>query len=94
MYRLARLLISRPFSTHLEQVEAEVYQVLRNFDKVNPAKITRQSSFDELGLDSLDVMEVVVDLEEKLNVTLSDDEALRVLSVLDAITIFSKHKSK
>lgn len=93
MYRLARIFTRRCFTTNLEQVEAEVFQVLRTFDKINPSRINRQSSFEELGLDSLDVIEVVVALEENLNVTLSDDEALRVLSVLDAITVFSKHKS-
>lgn len=43
-------------------------------------------------MDSLDTMELIVDIEEKLNVELKDDEVLNMKTVLDAINIFMKHK--
>ena len=68
--------------------------MLRTFGKVNPTRINRQSSFEELGLDSSYVIELVVAIEYNFNLTLTIDQALSVISVLDGITVFSKHKSK
>jgi acyl carrier protein len=42
-------------------------------------------SFDELGIDSLDVVELVMELEEQLDVSIPDDEAERIKTVGDAI---------
>jgi acyl carrier protein len=61
-------------------------------DKVMPHKIRREASFQELGLDSLDTMEFIVDTEEKLSVELTDEEVLNMKTVMDAINIFMKHK--
>lgn len=47
----------------LEETEAKVYQVLKTAAKCNQAKLTRTASFEELGFDSLDSVELVVAME-------------------------------
>ena len=38
--------------------------------ELNPADITRESTFESLGIDSLDIVEMVMDLETELGVEL------------------------
>jgi len=93
LYKLP-LLPVRCFSMTLEEVESTVFEVIKRFDKVDPAKVSRASTFEELGLDSLDAVETVVAMEEKFGVDLEDGEAMKVVSVKDAVTVFHKHKAK
>jgi hypothetical protein len=47
----------------LEEVEAKVYQVLKTAAKCNQSKLSRTATFEELGFDSLDSVELVVAME-------------------------------
>jgi len=53
--------------------------------------VTPSASFKELGLDSLDVVEVVMAMEEEFTVEIPDSEADKILSVPEAIEYFSAH---
>ena len=89
-----RLAGVRSFAMSLEEVESTVFEVVKRFDKVDPNKVSRTVTFQELGLDSLDAVESVVAMEEKFGVDLEDTEAMKIASLKDAITIFHKHKAK
>ncbi len=53
-----------------------------------PELVTAESSLvDDIGLDSLDVVEFLLGLEEKFGVTISDDEAEKVFTVGDAMAL-------
>lgn len=48
--------------------------------------------FEELGFDSLDIVELIVAFEENLGVDLTDEEAEnQIRTIGDAVNIFSKH---
>lgn len=86
-------------SEALEIVEAGVFEILKGAAKCQLDKLSRAASFKELGFDSLDQVELVVAMEEKFNINLTDDESLKIQSVLDAIQIIhkaflSEHTSK
>ncbi|AOG60765.1 acyl carrier protein [Spiroplasma helicoides] len=49
--------------------------------------IVGDSEFRSLGLDSLDLMDMIVQLEEKLNVSLSDDQLLEIKTVNDLVKV-------
>lgn len=53
-------------------------------------KITLESSFKELGLDSLDALALINDLEEEYSVNVSDQEVLKIRTVGQAVEIFHK----
>ncbi len=72
-----------------EEVEARVLIVLRGIEKLSSASITPSSSFDDLGLDSLDQVEVVMQLEEEFCVDLYDPDAAKITTVPQAVEIFS-----
>lgn len=49
------------------------------------SKITMDSSLKELGLDSLDLVEIILDGEERLGITFENDELLTFKTVGDVV---------
>ena len=66
-----------------------IIELLEGFDKVDSAKvgeITESANFvQDLGLDSLDVVEVVMELEHEFNIQIPDNEADSLKTVEQAI---------
>jgi NADH dehydrogenase (ubiquinone) 1 alpha/beta subcomplex 1, acyl-carrier protein len=54
-------------------------------------QITTSSTFKELGLDSLDAVEVVMAMEEEFSVEIPDEDADSIQSVEAAIDYFVNH---
>ncbi|WFD24067.1 mitochondrial acyl carrier protein [Malassezia equina] len=53
----------------LEEIKARINEVLKSFEKVDAAKLSPTASFmNDLGLDSLDSVEVVMAIEEEFNI--------------------------
>jgi acyl carrier protein len=50
------------------------------------------ASFDDLGVDSLDVIELVMELEEQFDVSIPDDQAERIQTVRDAIRYLRRQR--
>lgn len=55
------------------------------------SKLSRDATFEDLGFDSLDTVELVIAIEENLGVDLTNEEAEKITNVQDAITIFTKY---
>jgi len=67
-------------------VLARVTEVVKNFEKVDASKVTAESHFiNDLGLDSLDVVEVVMALEQEFVLDIPDHEAEKIQSIPDAV---------
>lgn len=61
---------------------------------VDPAKVTEEASFiDDLGADSLDIVELVMAFEEQFEIEIPDDEAEKINTVGDAIRYISSKVS-
>lgn len=83
---------SDPSSTQiLEEVEAKIFQVLKSAAKCKTERLTRNATFEELGFDSLDSVELVVAMEENFGFDISNEEAEKIHNVNDAITLFNKY---
>lgn len=54
------------------ETEDRVLSVLKNFDKVDSTKLSISTPFTQLGLDSLDVVEVMIALEEEFHMEIPD----------------------
>jgi acyl carrier protein len=66
--------------------------VAENLD-ADPADIHENSSFvDDLGADSLDVVELVMSLEEEFGVEIGDQEAEGIRTVGDAVKFVLAHQ--
>ncbi len=59
---------------------------------VEEGSITPESSFvEDLGADSLDVVELVMALEEEFGVEIPDDQAEKIVTVGDAVKFIENH---
>ena len=66
-------------------------------DKLGVAKdrITETSAFvNDLGADSLDVVEFVMEVEKEFDITISDEAAAKLETVGDAVKYIDEHKKK
>jgi len=53
---------------------------------VTPEQVTPEARFQEdLGADSLDVVELVMKIEEKFNIEIPDEDAEKIRTVKDAV---------
>ena len=60
---------------------------------VEPEKVTEAASFiDDLGADSLDIVELVMAFEEEFGVEIPDDAAEKISTVSDAIKYIDDNK--
>lgn len=56
--------------------------------------VSLQSPFlDDLGADSLDVVELSMELEEEFGVAIPDEEAAKIKTVADAIRLFRLYRA-
>ena len=60
----------------------KIQSYLANRLDISPDDITRDTTFESLGIDSLDTVEMVMDLEEQLGVDLELEEKLTTVGEL------------
>jgi acyl carrier protein len=54
---------------------------------VTPEQVTKEAKFqDDLGADSLDVVELIMKIEEEFKIQIPDDEAEKIATVGDAVS--------
>ena len=73
-------------------VTDRVLGCLKNFQKVDPSKVTEKSHFmNDLGLDSLDTVEVVMAFEDEFGIEIPDADAEKIASADEAIKYVLQH---
>ncbi|MCK5867336.1 MAG: acyl carrier protein [Mycoplasmataceae bacterium] len=63
------------------------YKKLGNLTK---QKFNDESLVVEIGIDSLDLVELVTDVEDEMNLSITDDELISIKTVGDIIKVFNK----
>ncbi len=72
----------------------EVKEVVAEQLNVNVDEIKEESKFvEDLGADSLDVVELIMELEEKFDIEIPDSEAENIATVGDAIKYIESHSA-
>jgi acyl carrier protein len=75
---------------------------MENFEKIkeilvdvlgaNKDDIKQESKFvDDLGADSLDLVELIMSLEDKFQIEISDADAEKIITVKDALEFIAKN---
>jgi acyl carrier protein len=73
-------------------VEEKVKQIIVEQLQVDEAEVTPGASFQEdLGADSLDVVELVMQFEEAFDIEIPDEDAEKIKTVKDAVDYIEKN---
>ncbi|MCQ6279695.1 acyl carrier protein [Bacillus sp. EB600] len=77
----------------MADVKERVTKIIIDRLGVEESKITLEASFkDDLGADSLDVVELVMELEDEFDMEISDDDAEKITTVGDAVNYINSKK--
>ena len=71
-------------------VAQRVIAVVAKARKIPSEQITLETTFEELGMDSLDGLNLIFELEEEFNINIPDENALTVRSVGQLVEGFEK----
>jgi acyl carrier protein len=78
-----------------QEIEAKVIEIVAQHMGQDKAKINRGMRFQEdLNADSLDQVELVMELEDAFETDIPDEEAEKIKTVGDAVTFIAKHHSE
>lgn len=77
----------------MADIETRVKEIIAEQLKVDdPASITNEASFiDDLGADSLDTVQLIMELESEFNIEITDEESTKIKTVQDAIDFIKAH---
>jgi acyl carrier protein len=76
-------------------VEAKVKQIIAEQLGVDEAQVDATASFvDDLGADSLDIVELVMAFEEAFDLEIPDEDAEKITTVKDAVTYIDAKAGK
>ncbi len=68
-------------------VESKVKEIIINKLGVEESQITPSASFiNDLGADSLDTVELIMEFEKTFNITIDDSDAEKIQTVGDAVS--------
>lgn len=75
----------------MEQIEDKVKEIIVKNLGVKESEVTREASFvNDLGADSLDCVELVIDFEHEFGIEIDDNEAENINTVGEAIDYIKK----
>ena len=70
-----------------EEISAKVYGIIADKLGVEPSEITNEASFtNDLGADSLDTVELIMEFEKVFELQIPDQKAETIQTVGDAIS--------
>ena len=71
-------------------MKEKIVKILADYKRVSPDTIKTDVPFTELGLDSLDVAELVMSLEDEFGITIELDESVK--TVADMVKLIDEAK--
>lgn len=78
-----------------EDITQKVKQIIVNKLGVEEGQINEAASFtNDLGADSLDTVELVMEFEKEFDLTIADEDAEKITTVGDAISYITENLNK
>jgi acyl carrier protein len=78
-----------------QSVEERVYDIVCENLAVSRDQVKRETAFiEDIGADSLDIVELIMELEEEFEITIPDDQAEKIKTVGEAIDYIQREIAK
>lgn len=76
----------------MANIESRVQEVIAKWLEVSVEEVVREASiFEDLGADSLDAVQIVLELEKEFGIEISDEDADKISTVGEAIDYIQAH---
>lgn len=77
----------------MSEVKEKVVSIIVDKLGVDEAEVTPEASFtNDLGADSLDTVELIMEFEKEFNIAIPDDQAEKIQTVGEAISYIEENK--
>ena len=77
----------------MSEIQQKVTDIIVEKCGVNASEVTPEASFtQDLGLDSLDTVELIMEFEKEFGITIPDDKAEGIKTVADAVAFMEENK--
>ena len=77
----------------MSDVRSKVVSIIVDKLGVEESEVTIEASFtNDLGADSLDTVELIMEFEKEFNLSIPDEEAEKIETVGDAVTYIGDHQ--
>ncbi len=78
----------------MSEVQEKIKQIIVDELGVDEAEVTENARFiEDLGADSLDLVELVMRFEEEFDIEIPDEDAEKIQGVRDAYAYVEQHKA-
>jgi len=78
----------------MSQIAEQVKKIIIDKLGVDESEVTNEASFtNDLGADSLDTVELIMEFEKEFDVSIPDDQAEKIQTVGDAIAFIETSKA-
>ncbi len=78
----------------MSDIANKVKEIIVDKLTVEPTEVTPEASFStDLGADSLDTVELIMEFEKEFGLTIPDEDAEKIATVGDAIAYIEEHQA-
>ena len=79
----------------MQEILNEIVPIIAEKLGVDPSEVTMEASFtNDLGADSLDTVELMLDFEKKFGIAIPDDQQENIVTVGDVIRLIEEEQKK
>ena len=79
----------------MSEIEKQIVPIIAEKLGVNPSEVTMDASFtNDLGADSLDTVELMLDFEKKFGIAIPDDQQENIVTVGDVVRLIEEEQKK
>ncbi len=76
----------------MSEIASKVKAIIVDKLGVEESQVTNEASFtNDLGADSLDTVELIMDFEKEFGISIPDDQAEKIATVGDAVSYIEEH---
>ena len=77
----------------MEEIQSKVVEIIVDKLGVDVSEVSLESNFtNDLGADSLDTVELIMEFEKEFNIAIPDDQAEKIATVEDAVKFINEAK--